>query len=209
MSDGYKKSLAAGAFLIWSAVILSAFYITQRPLFLQVIEGMLATFWAIVLTMTLLLTAMGIGSFILKRRRVDANAREWLILGAGLGLGVLGLMGYGLAAFGAADALILLAILFMFLIWLFVSKTFLQILGDLRSLIRSFEDDRDGIPAWLPPAVVIAALLGFCFALLPPAEGFDGLFYHLTLPERLLADKQILPYTIPQFWFPRDRKSVV
>lgn len=202
MSDGYKKTLTAVAFLIWSAVILSAFYITQRPLFPQVFEGMLATFWAIALTIILLLNAMGIGFFILKRRRVDASPHERLILGAGLGLGVLGLMGYGLAAFGVADALILLAILFVFSIWFFVSKKNLEIWGDLRSLIRSFQSGRDEVPAWLPPALFIAALLGFFFALLPPAEGFDGLFYHLTLPERLLADKQILPYTIPQFWFP-------
>jgi hypothetical protein len=202
MSDGYKKILAAAAFLIWSAVILSAFYITQRPLFPQVIERILVTLWAIALTAILIITAAGIGYFIFKRSRADASAHERLVLGTGLGLGVLGLMGYGLAAIGLANAPILLAVLAALLGWILISKAFREIGIDLRSFIHSFQAGRDEVPAWLPPAVLTAAGLGFFFALLPPAEGFDGLFYHLTLPERLLADKQIVPYIIPQFWFP-------
>jgi hypothetical protein len=202
MSDGYKKTLAAVLFLIWSTVVLSAFYITQRPLFLQVIHGILATIWTITLTGILLTNAMGIGYFIFKYSRVDANPHEKLVLGMGLGLGVLGLMGYGLAAIGLANALILLVILFAFFTWILLSKTLREIWDDLHSFIHSFQAGRDEVPVWLPPAVFIAAGLGFFFALLPPAEGFDGLFYHLTLPERLLTDGKILPYTIPQFWFP-------
>lgn len=202
MSDGYKKIPVAAAFLIWSAVILSAFYITQRPLFPQVIERIMATLWAIALTAILLITAAGIGYFIFKHSRADASPHERLVLGMGLGLGVLGLMGYGLAAIGLANVPILLVILFAFLIWVFISKTLREIRDDLRSFIHTFQMGRDEVPAWLPPAVLTAAGLGFFFALLPPAEGFDGLFYHLTLPERLLADGRIVPYIIPQFWFP-------
>jgi hypothetical protein len=88
------------------------------------------------------------------------------------------------------------------LVWVFASRTSPVIKDDLQSLIDSFRQNRGDVPRWLPPAVLITAMLGFLFALLPPAEGFDGLFYHLTMPERLLADKQVLPYDILQFWFP-------
>ena len=97
---------------------------------------------------------------------------------------------------------ILLLVLFGLLIWVFVSKTSLVIWNDFRSLLISFRDNRNEIPRWLPSAVLVTTLLGFLFSLLPPAEGFDGLFYHLTMPERLLADRQILPYNVLQFWFP-------
>lgn len=161
MSDGYKKILAAALFLIWSAVILSAFYITQRPLFLQVVHGILATIWAITLMGILLTNAVGIGYFIFKYSRVDANPHERLVLGTGLGWGVLGLMGYGLAAFGLANIWVLIVILFALFIWILLSKTFGEIGDDLRSLIHSFHTDRDEVPAWLPPAILMAAGLGF------------------------------------------------
>lgn len=197
-----KKIISAVVFLIWSAIVLSTFYITQRPLFFQVLGGILATGWAIALTLLMLINSAGIGFFIFKKFSLQVSAPEQLIFGTGLGLGVFGFVGYGLAAMGLANVPALLVILIAALLWVLVSKTHLEIRENLGSFFNSFQQGKNEIPAWLSFAVALTAALGFFFALLPPAEGFDGLFYHLTLPERLLADKEILPYAIPQFWFP-------
>jgi len=197
-----KKLFGALAFFIWSAIVLSAFYITQRPLFFQVIRGIGATLWAIALTVILLIDAAGLGQWILKQMRLQLTEWERLLLGTGLGFGALGLAGYGLGAAGCASPPILASVLFGILILVFISKFNRILWNDLQSLVDSFRQSRNGIPAWLVPAVLITVLLGFLFALLPPAEGFDGLFYHLAMPERLLTDGHILPYNILQFWFP-------
>ena len=197
-----KKVLFAVLLLGWSAIILSAFYITQRPVFLQVYVGILSTLWTISLAIILFVDSAGVGCFLFKQIRIDVNEHEQLILGAGLGLGVFGLLGYGLGVIGQADPLILLIILFAILIWFFISKLHEKLQSNLYSLFASFQEGKNGIPVWLPVAVVLTCTIGFFFSLLPPAEGFDGLLYHLALPERLLADKQILLYNIPQFWFP-------
>lgn len=197
-----KKILYTAAFLIWSAIVLSTFYITQRPVFFQVIGGILATAWAITLTLLLLINSAGIGNFFFERISPKISVHEKLILGTGFGLGVFGFLGYGLAAMGFANIPTLLIILFVILFWLLLSKRYREVWDGFVSLAGSFALNKKEVPAWLPPAIAMTTALGFFFALLPPAEGFDGLFYHLALPERLLADKAILPYAIPQFWFP-------
>jgi hypothetical protein len=197
-----RKLFGAMAFVIWSAIVLSAFYITQRPLFFQVASGIGSTLWAIALTIILLANSAGLGYFTVRRMRLEISGHERFILGTGLGLGAMGLIGYGLGAAGLASVPFLAVLLLGLLLWILFSKTSPVIWSDLQSLINSFRLNRDGIPAWLPPAVFITALLGFFFALLPPAEGFDGLFYHLTMPERLIEDGKILPHNILQFWFP-------
>lgn len=197
-----KKLVVAAVFVIWSAIILSGFYIAQRPLIFQVIHGTAVTLWAITLMAVLLINSAGLGYFTLARIQPGLAAHERLILGTGLGLGILGLAGYGLGAAGLATVPILAFFLFGILICVFILKIHANIFLDFRSLANSFRENRKNIPLWLPAAVFFTGLLGFLFALLPPADGFDGLFYHLRLPELLLADGRILPYNILQFWFP-------
>lgn len=201
-NDSTKKIIGSVFFLVWSLIVLSAFYITQRPLFIQVIGGTLSTLWAIGLLLWILINSYGIGAFILQKIRLQSTLHESLILQIGLGLGVVGLGGYGLAALGLAKPIVLLALLFANLILVLISKYHSALWLSLISFLRSFKENQNGLPRWLPYIVLLGSALGFGFALLPPAEGFDGLFYHLALPERLLADGKILPYAVPQFWFP-------
>ena len=147
------------AFSFWIAIVLSAFYITQHPLFFQVISGIGATLWAIALTILLLVNSAGLGTLIIKQIRLQANAQERLLLGTGLGLGVLGFCGYGLGAAGLASAPILALFLFCLLIWIIFSKTSSVIWSDLHSLINPFRQRQNDIPRWLAPAVLVTVLL--------------------------------------------------
>lgn len=190
------------ALLVWSAVVLSAFYITQRPQTFQLIRGIGATLWSIILTTILLLNSAGLGRRILEQMRLQLNAPERLLLGTGLGLGALGFAGYGLGAMGWANAPTLAIILFSILLWVGLTKAIRGIWADLVSLANDLKQSHNEVPRWIGPAVTITACLGFLFTFLPPAEGFDGLLYHLALPERLLADGRILPYDNIPFWYP-------
>lgn len=207
MKENIKKTLGTTIILIWTAIVLSAFYITQHPLFPQILMGIAKTGWAILLTLILLFNSASIGYWGLNsklKNKLQLDPHEFLILGTGIGIGVFGFLGYGLGALGLANPFILFSVLFIFTItflW-FKKDITVQIKKDLISLGSSFLNT-DGLPSnWLQGIIGATLLLGFFFALLPPAEGFDALFYHLALPEKLLIDKGILPYAIPQFWFP-------
>lgn len=134
--------------------------------------------------------------------KVQLKPQERLIFGTGLGLGVLGLTGYGLGSTGLTSQPILAGILFFIPICSFFLKIHRNIWNDLQNLRNAFLENRVDVPKWILPAVLFTSVLSFLFALLPPADGFDGLFYHLQLPKLLLIDGGIIPYNIPQFWFP-------
>src|SRR5258706_2407740 len=200
--ESNTKWVGALALFIWSAFVLSAFYVTQRPIALQVINGIGATLWTIGLTAILLIISAGFGYLFFERIGLNVGAQERFILGTGIGLGLLGLVGYGLGAAGLANKFILVSILFGSLLWIGLTKIRQGLQDDLNSLAKTWRQSLVEVPPWIVYVVIFISILGFLFTLLPPADGFDGLLYHLALPERLLADKQILPYNILQFWFP-------
>jgi hypothetical protein len=197
-----KKWIAVAALILWSAIVLSAFYITQRPLAFQVLGGAAATLWSITLTIILLLSSTSLGYFILLRIHPQLQPHEKSILGTGMGLGILGLAGFGLGAAGLASVPVLIVLLTAVLIYAVSAKVHLNAISDLQSLIDTFRKDAGEIPTWLPFAVLMAGLVSFFFALLPPADGFDGLLYHLRLPEQLLQNGGLRAYNNFPFWFP-------
>jgi hypothetical protein len=153
--------------------------------------------------MILLINAVGLGRWTLEKIHVQTTPQERLILGTGIGFGILGLAGYALGAMGWSASMILALVLFTILSWVIFSGTGRQIWNDIRFIKNEWALlDHGSASKWIRPAVFLTIFIAFLFALLPPAEGFDGLLYHLALPQRLLADKQILPYDIVQFWFP-------
>lgn len=197
-----KKLASAITLLLWSVIALSSFYITQRPLAVQVAGGIISTLWSISLLVILLFVSAGLGYLILARTYKQLISHERLILGTGFGLGVLGLTGFGLAAVGLAAIPILVAVLSGMLVCIFILKVHTEVIGDLQSLADSLKESGREVPLWLPLGVLLTAVASFLFALLPPADGFDGLLYHLRLPEQLLADGKMIPYNNFPFWFP-------
>ena len=95
----------------WIGFIFAAFYVVQKPLALQVGSGLLSVLWTLILTTLLLVDASTLGGFLLKNFFPFFDSGERLLLGTGLGLGIFGLLGFGLAAAGAAKPIILLILL--------------------------------------------------------------------------------------------------
>lgn len=201
-NENMKKLIPIISLIFWSAIVLSAFYITQRPLVIQILGGLASTLWSIALMIILQLSAAVLGYFILRRIQAKLQPHERLILGTGFGLGIFGLAGFGLGAVGLATPPLLGALLIAIIMYAFISKMHLAWIDDLRSFINALRETPNETPRWLPLAVLITCLVSFFFALLPPADGFDGLLYHLRLPELLLADGKLPAYNNFPFWFP-------
>ncbi|HNO71702.1 MAG TPA: glycosyltransferase family 39 protein [Bacteroidia bacterium] len=197
-----KKITTVTAFTLWSIVVLSSFYISQRPLFFQVMRSSFLFFGNITLTFLFLFNAAGLGYFIFKQFRLQADLHERLLLGTGLGLGILGITGYWLGVLGLAQPTILFSLLIVSALFVLLKKFHTQIGSDLKNLFFLFSETKAALPKWTVWVVIITCCIGFIYTFLPPAEGFDGLLYHLRLPELLLADNGLKPYNNFPLWFP-------
>jgi len=106
-------------FFLWIGFVLVAFYVVQKPAFLQVAPGLISTVWTLSVTLLLVFEAAGIGHWLLEKMHPAAITEvEQLLLGTGLGLGIFGMAGFGLATAGMAKPLVLLALLGGLLTWL-------------------------------------------------------------------------------------------
>ena len=94
MSSQRAKLLLSAFFILWLFFVLASFFAVQKPFsatsalaFGRVLLDLLAAGW-------LVLIAIALGTWLLQRLLpIDSPLMETLILGAGLGLGVLGLLG--------------------------------------------------------------------------------------------------------------------
>lgn len=196
-----KTKIASSVlFFFWSGLVLSVFFIAQKPVAIQALAGIGSFIWTLLMVILVTLNAAAWGHQMLDRLVNDQL--ELLLLGTGLGLGIFGLAGFGLAIIGWAKLPILLAILFGMLIWQFLRGAVPAVLEDVHALAAALRDSCQGVPFWMPFAGATAAILTFILALAPPADGFDALFYHLPVPEMWLQDGGLRLVNMPHYWFP-------
>jgi len=204
MDTKLVRLLLAIGFFIWLTFVLAAFYVAQKPAFLQVAAGLGATIWTVSLALVLIFEAAGIGQWLLGKMRLPALAEaEQLLLGAGLGLGIFGLAGFGLAAAGLAKPPVLLALLVVLLGVLIWRGQGRSVVKNIRALLQTWKESTREAPLWVRGAVVLALALVFLLALAPPVEAFDALLYHLTVPAMWLKDGGLQLVNMPHYWFPQ------
>jgi hypothetical protein len=190
-------------FFLWTGFILAAFYVVQKPSFLQVASGLGSTALTVLISILLVIDATGIGHWILgKLRLASLTESEHLLLAAGLGLGIFGLSGYGLASIGIARPVIILAILSGLLVWIFWSGQFKLLQKQTRVFLQNWKRSAQEAPNWIRVAIPLAFALVVILALAPPVEAFDALLYHLTVPATWLSDAGIKLVNMPHYWFP-------
>ncbi len=200
---GRRRIFLIAALLGWMGLVYSAFYIVQKPLAIQVGLGLLSILRALALTALLIIEAGALGGWILRRLLPALEPGERLLLGTGLGLGAFGLLGFALAVMHVAHPLVFLA----FLIILFLLAV---MLGWLRSLREDFRGWWQALRTpvekglrWIPWAAGLGGSLSLLLAFAPPAESFDALLYHLTIPAAWLQDGGLaFSQIIPHYWFP-------
>lgn len=198
-----KKVLLAIATLAWSGFVIAAYFVVQKPLAMQVADRLMALAWTLVLTSVLLLNALALGAFTIRRFIADpGNPAAMLALAGGIGLGELGLLGFIFAAVGASSFWVLLAAQILLLGGFTWKGTIQSTFPLIKSSFAQIKISALLIPAWMKWAALLAFTLTVLMTLLPPADAFDALLYHLTVPQRWLQDGGLQAYDFPHYWFP-------
>ena len=204
-----KRSIAILSFLLWTGIIISAYYVVQKPGLLNAFMGLADTLWTLIVAALLLFNAYGFGTRILQWVGLNSiDAVDRLLLGCGTGLGALGLLGLAFSAAQIARAPILLLCLIGTTAF-FILKGYLQKLGaDLKALAANWNLSFSQYSLFSKIVIILPFIFSFLLTLVPPFEAFDALLYHLAQPARVLQDAGLHAVDIPHFWFPNLTENV-
>ncbi len=191
------KPFPAFLFLIWLTILLLVYFIVQKPAFIGVGGGLFHFAGSLLFSVVFIFTSVALGYWFVL---VDASPMQKMIFSPALGMGLLGLAGFLLAASGLANQyslpVVLLAVLFL------CRKNIPKALGDLRIVLNDLVETSRNVPRWMPLFGLAFLFLTVLYSFAPPAEGFDGLFYHLTVPSLWLRDGGLRLMNMPHYWFP-------
>ncbi|HEX5837097.1 MAG TPA: glycosyltransferase family 39 protein, partial [Anaerolineales bacterium] len=197
-----KRAIAA-LFLLWTGVLIVAYYVVQKPGLPVAFAGLLDTLWTLLVAALLLFNAYGIGKKILQVLQFERQASiDRLLLGWGIGLGAMGLLGLFVSAVQLADEWVLT----LFQVGLALFFLYQGIPGSLRvdlgTLFTNLHLSFSPYNRFTKIILFSVPVFAFLLTLVPPFEAFDALFYHLTQPARVLRDGGLRIIDIPHFWFP-------
>ncbi len=194
-----KERILAIVLVLWLTIILVIFFIVQKPDFLEVRAGLWNLLLAVFIPFFMAALAACMGASLLP----DMAPAERLILGTALGMGIFGLTGFFLATSGLATQRILMIILLLLTGYFVLTGITKQVWNDVLHLKSELSASTVGVARWIPLIVEVSFGLAFLLCLAPPAEDFDALSYHLTVPAWWLRDHGLTQVGIPQFWFPQ------
>jgi hypothetical protein len=187
----------------WIGFIFAAFYVVQKPLALQIGSGLLSVLWTLTLAALLLVDAAIMGGALLRKFFPLLDNGERLFLGTGLGLGIFGIIGFGLAAAGAAKPVVLLTLLIVIPLLGIWRGWWRQVEEDAKSVGQVLRSSTERGVKWIPWLAGIALFLSFILAFAPPADSFDALLYHLAVPALWLKDGGLaVGKILPVYWYP-------
>jgi hypothetical protein len=203
MTTNSKRLMAALAFFLWTALILAAFYVTQKPSLLEGARAFIDTGWMLLVWAVLVTNAAGIGTLLIRKLpQLTLQHTERLLLSTGIGMGLQGLAGFLIGMLGWTHPAWLIGLQLGLLLLLWWCRDLQVVWVDLRSMAAVWRETMASAPNWLKIAVTATLLFAFLLALAPPAEAFDALFYHLVGPQRFLNSSGMQPSSVPHFWFP-------
>lgn len=204
------KRVIAPLFLLWTGVIVVAYYVVQKPGLLNAFTGLADTFWTLLVAVILLFNAYGLGKRILELFKFQSQSGiDPLLLSVGIGLGALGLLGLFFSAIQLAHENTLTLIQIVLTVF-FIFRNDLKTLGlELASLRSELNLSFSQYNLFTKLAIVLPLIFSFLLTLVPPFEAFDALFYHLTQPARILQDGGLRAIDVaPHFWFPNLTENV-
>ncbi|HET9589026.1 MAG TPA: glycosyltransferase family 39 protein [Anaerolineales bacterium] len=203
-----KRSIAVVIFLLWIGIIVSAYYVVQKPGLLNAFTGLIGTLWTFIVAGLLLFNAYGIGRRILSWLGLQsANGIERLLLGCGIGLGALGLLGLFFSALQLADERFLTLFQVALAAFFIFGREFINLRLDFKSLSSHSNLSFSQFNLFSRIAIIFPWALAFLLTLVPPFEAFDALLYHLAQPARILQDGGLRAIDITPFWFPSLSQS--
>ena len=191
--------LTIGA-IVWIFLTLTLFYWVQKPLGPDNAAALGRTALDLLAAALIGTAGLGIGSWLLRKLRLAGlSPGDRIVLGGGLGLGIMGLLAFGLGLVGITSRWLILSLLAVLTISLW--REIAAALGGIRTLKRP--------GAGVTMYVGITLLLALLAALMPPTD-WDGLFYHLTGPSWALSAGRIGPpqANLPHLCFPGLMESL-
>jgi hypothetical protein len=195
-------------FLLWTGIILSTYYVVQKPGLLNALAGLADTVWTLMVATVLLFNAYGIGRRVLTALGANfVDEVDRLLIGVGMGLGVLGMLGLALSAAQIAYP----PVFFLSLVGLTVFFPFSdlrKLSGDLRVFATHWHLSFSQYSFFIKLAILLPLAFSFLLTLAPQFEAFDALLYHLAQPARVLQDGGLQLVNIPHFWFPNLTENV-
>lgn len=196
MNKSLWQWLVPALLVLWLFFVLGSFFAVQKPFGADNVAAVVNALFNLLIAIWLLLISLGLGSWLLNRLAGEAfEFGEMVVLGAGVGLGLLGLLAFGLGLLGMFQPIT------AFGLTIILS---LVVVPQFRQLFRLWRNCRfTNRPHFLIFAyLIIIGLLTLSVALLPPMD-WDGLFYHLTAPQIYLEAGGIFSgIDIPHFSFP-------
>ena len=204
-----KRSTAALLFVLWMGIVLSAYFVVQKPGLLSAFRGLADTLWVFIVSAFLLFNAYGIGTrilFWLGLKSIDEI--EHLLLGSGIGLGALGLLGLGLSAAQLATAPVFFFLIAFLTAFFAFHRDLKKLSIDLKAFLTHWNLSFSQFHWFSKVVILLPFLFSFLLTLVPPFEAFDALLYHLAQPARVLQDSGLQPVDIPQFWFPNVTENM-
>lgn len=191
------------AIVFWVGISITIYFIAHKPLALLVFDHLSSTLWSVAVTALLCANAFSIGRLTLRKIHPGfSNAPESILIAGGIGLGELGIVGFGMAYVGIAQLYALLAIQVVLLIGLTWLGETTECFRQIRAFTAISADLSLSAPNWMKVVAGAALTLTFLRTFLPPFEAFDALLYHLRAPELWIHDAGIQAYNVPHYWFP-------
>jgi hypothetical protein len=203
------KRIIAALFLLWTGVLIVAYFIVQRPGLFNAFAGLLDTLWTPLAAALLLFNAYGLGGKVFHLLKFEIqHPTDRLFLRLGIGLGALGLLGLFFSITQLATEWILTLVQFGLGLFFLVQRDLGSLRRDLASLLTDLHLSFSRSSRFTKFILITIPVLAFLLTLVPPFEAFDALFYHLTQPARVLQDGGLRVVDIPHFWFPNLTENV-
>ena len=204
-----KRSLAVILFILWTGIILSTYYVVQKPGLFNAVRGLADTLWTLIVAAVLLFNAYCIGTRILAWLGVKSVDRvERFLLGFGMGLGALGLLGLGFSALQLARTPVFFFVLLALTVYFVFNKGLRELSEDFGAFTAYWNLSFSQYSLFSRLAIILLLTFSFLLTLVPQFEAFDALLYHLAQPAQILQDGGLQPVDVPQFWFPNLTENV-
>ena len=204
-----KRSIAVVSFLLWTGIILSAYYVVQKPGLLNAFTGLANTLWTLIVAALLIFNAYASGSKILNWVGWKAfDEVDRLLLGVGIGLGALGLLGLIFSIIQIARAPTFFFFLFGLTAFFLITGSWRRLRTDFNAFVTHWNLSFSQYSFFTKLALALLFTFPFLLTLAPQFEAFDALLYHLAQPARVLQDGGLRLVNIPHFWFPNLTENV-
>jgi hypothetical protein len=195
-------------FLLWTGIILSTYYVVQKPGLLTAFTGLVNTLWTLIAAVLLLLNAYGTGRRVLAWLGADLlHELDRLLLSTSVGLGALGMLGLAFSAARIARPPLFFISLLGCTVF-FLLNDLSKLRADLRLFATHWNIAWSQYSVFTKLTLVLLFAFSFLLTLAPQFEAFDALLYHLTQPARVLQDGGLRLVNIPHFWFPNLTENV-